>query len=490
MRRLARRLGVGRGRTDGSAAVTDADATIRYPLARSVVHVTGSVTVATDPTKKESRARTSEVALAVAADPAHELQVDVPNWKEDRKLDLKLAADGRLTGLSGTSAGVGSTVVAAGVRLAGIGIGAAVAVLGALSESTKAQDPYEAAYSTAYAELSDYRNKLAQRTKQLEAALADVAERVATANPNERHAARVELEDLRGALALVRAETAQLDDHFAAWRNTNFPTRSEEYAFTLGIDELVRVPVDRAGSELTLQSSELAGAGAARALLATLQVLVIVVVSEGSEPAPVAVPDRAKPGVYFRRGRPAMLAVYELSGDYDPAAPTYDLRLKQRLPVSILDSRSKLGYLGVDVGLFGKRGTVLEMDASGAVTRVSTDEASAAGAMAAAAAQAPAQLVDALDQATKITGSLGTLRATAAQRRLDDLQREKKTIEAEIALKGDVASQDQQVQLAKIKAEADTLHLIKQLGGDLDTVAAADKARGGTAESAAETRLG
>ncbi len=130
----------------------DDDIHLPYRLALSVVRVTGIVEIADDPsTGTPTRSPTGDMTLGVEADPVdlgHAILMRGGGWDE-RKLDVKLTQDGRLSSSAMELSGAGGAIVAAGAKLLSFGIGLGIAALGVLSaEESDQEQAYRPAHPT------------------------------------------------------------------------------------------------------------------------------------------------------------------------------------------------------------------------------------------------------------------------------------------------------------------------------------------------------
>src|SRR5438105_3899383 len=115
---------------------------VDYAMPQTVAKIEGTVSVSTAVTGEKVPVRTSEVSLATEADRDFSTQVDVSGneWGK-RQFDLKFAPDGRLTGATQSSTGLGAEVVATGLRVAALVGKVAAGMLFAIPQQVQQPEP-------------------------------------------------------------------------------------------------------------------------------------------------------------------------------------------------------------------------------------------------------------------------------------------------------------------------------------------------------------
>jgi hypothetical protein len=273
---------------------------------------------------------------------------------------------------------------------------------------------------------------------------------------------------LRRLLDEVRAEAALLEAHFDAWRAASTAVREESLSFTLEIGDVL---LRRLDEEIALELDDIPEK---QRLLS--KAFGIVVVTGGdphkATPGEEAIADDPQTGVYFREPRPITLAVYKTEDNVSTTPRTF--RRQSRKKVWIVNEDSPVGFVRFNSGMFGKNSATIETDETGVVKKVGTTTTSSAAEIARAVSAAGSQAKETVDQVSAISESLGKLRQQGASAHLDDLNRQKATLEAEIAYKGVLVGAEEIQELAELKRAAERMATLKTLGADADAVRIAD----------------
>ncbi|MFL5911275.1 MAG: hypothetical protein ACJ768_11965 [Gaiellaceae bacterium] len=467
---------------------TDLPKGLHYRLPRSTLVIAGSVTHSHDPLTKEERFEaTSDITLGVEADAEDDVglyTVDLSDdgW-HDREIDLRLAPDGRLVGSSTTTTGVGGQIVEAGIRLVSTAAAAAITVarFGAAAPLMFAardevlgggdgQQPrtLDEAYAAEYPELAERRSALRESILALQKTLAETAEAAAAGSDQKRRSALRDVGLVEIALESLRSEASVLETHFDAWRSQRIGAVTQQHSFKLLTTDLRELPDGRkdAPEELPISAEDLGKEAAEVARV--LDVALLAVPSQQNNHTSPDDPDGGRFGIFYREPRQLRIAIYDTTEAPDQDPRNFALRTVKELWV--LDSESEVRYVDFGSGFMNKDAVKVDFGDSGALSELSSTKTATAGQVAAALSAAPGQVQGSIDAVVKTAQSLGTLRSLGAQQRLDDLKRQQDTLEADIAVKGALASRDQQVELARIKAEADNVAQLKQLGADLTAI--------------------
>ncbi len=458
----------------------DDDIHLPYRLALSVVRVTGIVEVADDPsTGTPTRSPTGDMTLGVEADPVdlgHAILMRGGGWDE-RKLDVKLTHDGRLSSSAMELSGAGGAMIAAGAKLLSFGIGLGIAALGVLSAEESDQ---EQAYRTAHPDLAARRKELREGINALHQLMGQLANEAASAEAPERGVPLRQLPSVRLALDAVRTEANLLETHFDAWVAATYVARQERYEFVVGTDALPTLNnATEAPPFVDLDDAALSGpmAKIARALG------VVVLAAEGEDQSELGgAPDPGEAGIVYRIPRPLTLAVYEATESAQAGEETGDVEASQDQGAAnrrarrfvlrsvqrawVVDRCCQVATIGLKSGLFEKASATVEFADTGTLAHVGTSSSSVAGTVAAALGALPENVKEGLSSASAVVGEVGKLRVAQADAYLAELERKKKIAEATIASKPS-AMDAQLAQLQRIKAQADTAAALKALGGDL-----------------------
>ena len=437
---------------------------VYYRLARSTVHVSGVVTKDFDPRTTQPRYRADgDIAVEIEAEPRKDWLCKLPVTNEAMKkkeIDLRFAADGRLTSGKATTSGAGAAVIEASVRVLALVGSFAVSVLGGLvgaeAETAKSM---EDAYATEDEDAAKRRRKYRETLADLQLRLADYSRDLATAeNPAKLLPG---LRAVQAALERVRSEAGMLDAEFQAWRSRTYPTTSEEHEFVFGTDELPERP--QADNEVKLADLTLTPRqiDAARTLG-----LVVVKIAEVEEDTSNFTPELLQnaPGIWFRNARPVSLGIYEAVEPLNGTRFPNKFRLGRLTRVWVIDADSRLGFLRFDSGFFSTGTGAVEFGDTGAISQLSSSQTAAAQEVSKALSGVGTQLQESVDQAAKITDAFEKARGRGVDRQLADLKRRKELLQADIELKGALATRDDRDELERLKLEVDLLETRKKLG--------------------------
>jgi hypothetical protein len=139
----------------------------------------------------------------------------------------------------------------------------------------------------------------------------------------------------------------------------------------------------------------------------------------------------------------------------------------------VVDTESQVGYVDFDSSFFNKRSAAVEFGAAGGISRVTTSETSAAGAVAGAISAAPKQLQESLDAVGKVAEGIAKARSFGTEQRIADLERQKKEKEAKLAVKDAPPTSKEAKELAKLNAAVERVKALRQLGTDMAQLEAA-----------------
>ncbi len=358
----------------------------------------------------------SKVAVGVEADPRVAGRCKLPArgsfWK-DRHFELALAEDGRLVGSTGSVVGRGGAAVVAGIRVAAflgtfaLRLGGVPVAVGVDRGETKAKS-VEEAYAKEHPDDAARRQEFRAVICALQVQIAREASRVPEVEDPAGIVTKVGA--IQTVLEAVRSEAALLEQQFDSWRAARFPARREEYAYALGTDELPQIDTAPDCLELDLTAMP----AALRASAASLGVVAIVV-GDRQESVPGFAPENLKPqsGIWFRAARPVTVAVYERTPDAQGAIEQSSTFRRARLfPLWVVDSRSTLGFLRYESGVFSKRAAGLRFGPGGALTSISSASSATVSAVVGAAGDAGAAIKESVEQAPKVQrGELETVKA-------------------------------------------------------------------------------
>jgi hypothetical protein len=443
------------GRKGGDMA-DDKRTEVYYRLARSIVRITGQVTTDFDPkTSEERESATCDIEVGVEADPRLDWRCRLPmgsKFMKDKQFELSFTADGRLKSSSATVSGAGAAIIEAGVRVVGFLGATALAAVAKQKPSEKART-FDQVLEVEQDDLFRRREAYRKAITGLQDELAANAERVA-ASPGAV-GLLTEGRVVQGTLERVRSEAAQVEAQVDAWRHSRFPSSTEEHEFTVGTDALPQL--SSATPEAEFDIGELApGLRSAATQLGVVVARVVEVEEDALNFTPEDLVDES--GIWFRTARPTNLAVYER----EPGG-TGAFKLRSVTPAWVVDSDSRLGFLRFDSGIFDKQTGALGFGDTGALTSLSSTDESPAKQLSAALAAAPGQIQESIQQAVAVSEGLAKLRAAGAEKRLADIERRRKLLEAEIAEKGVLATRAQREKLEELKVRAEVAEAEKKL---------------------------
>lgn len=408
---------------------------VRYRLPRSVVRVTGTVTIETSDSGEPVVKRATDVSLGTEAEPSNARYLEVPEeWGTDREFDVKLTDDERLSSAEGSSKGVGAKVIEAGIRAATMAVKLAPAIAALLEQAPDNVPTASAVQEALEAERKDLADRQAAaraRVEQVSAALGATIDALAGDAPPADGPAR--LEALTAALEAARKEAAALDAEVAKWRAERFPAWTQTLAYTIGTGDLPQR--DKVEDRLVLTDEERTGEVAEVA--AKLGVVVVRVkdaltnVVKGDE-------HERKDVVFYRRPRRVQLAIYEEEPSAAAAvgAPS-SYRLRRVTSAWVVDRHSPMVQLAFRSGLFAEHGATFAFGDAGTLTHVTNKSTSAVGTVAGLVSGAGAQIQESLEQAEKISGAFpGDPARAALQNQVDEQELQARLVKAQRTIAG------------------------------------------------------
>jgi hypothetical protein len=371
------------------------DQAVHYRPARSVVAISGTVTITTEGDGHQQATRTTDVTLATEADVRDRWQVELKegHFGRDREFDLKLSADERLSGATTTSTGVGTELLAAGIRIAALAATVAPVVFGLREGEVPPSLEIDVQFAVDHPELAERRDRYRDIVSRLDAELQRLADEVATEPPPPDFDSH--LQAVESALAVASNEAATIEAQFEQWLDANYPPWIRHYSYLVGIDELpviANVTDETSFTNLTGTVAEVA------------QTVGIVVARVGDHATTEHQPDsNGTSAISFRFPRRITLAVYEVA---DMTVPSDNYRLRNVIPAWVVDRFSELGSVDIESHLFHTDGATIEFGDAGALVHLANKETSAAGAIATTLSSAGAAVTESIEQGTKIANAL------------------------------------------------------------------------------------
>lgn len=473
---------------------------IYYRLARSALTVGGSIESYVDFTTggRDERTR-ADVALISQTDPRpsarRRLPADMP-----AEIAVTLTDDGRLSSISGSTKGVVPQLVEAGASVlgfaAGLGGKALSAFLGVPAlEGTEA--PGEIPLERWKRMNRDEASRLAtalEALKELHDAIVETSRETAQGDAQPAVQYR-RLVALRAALTATEEELAGITTRRDAWLAKEYPPETTRHTFVVATDDVFVLESDDPAPPQTISKTALSeGSRVAKAVRDTLGLALVEFVDRGEAPSPsgeagerVLSDDeddlrkhqdlehgKLPLGVEFRVPRPYTLAIYKAAPpEGNGVEPSFELERVDR--VWVVDRRSRLGYLDLQSGRTDSAKGSIAFSAAGTPSAVAMAQSSAIGDFAQALGKVPERLAAGMKEAKGLGESWDALYKTRherqsdqAQREIDALERKKKALETELAVRGLEASGREQVTLEELKNRLERLKTEKEIGGLTD----------------------
>lgn len=442
---------------------------VAYALPLTWIEIEGTVTITTDSLEAANSGR-SATAVAAVTNGAGELNRKVEldgDWFRTRTSKLTLSEDGRLTslehatesqlgrvvlGVTGAAASIGATLI--GTPALGAAIAATTARAAGfnslklvddltfkteLAEPTTEEDRVAAAYVTAHPDPAKLRAHFSELVTKTLDEIAQTAENLVEATPANSWPLSTELRRLQELLVVLRAELSRLDEHFRAWRTSLVSTRTEQHRRRFSLDHLAAHPVTVSSDGTIAIPSD--APWSVRDSWETLGIAVVLTDPQLTAPEEEPVRLSRRNEIVVRQPRLVRLSVYEKADDGKAVLQrtgwhrvVYSASALD--PVSLEDGAAVLG--------FGDLGTV---------TSISSSQRSAAADAADTLGALPGTVTASLEGAVKARTALSALRSADVA---DDLDRKTKLVaikSKELELAGLNATDDQYVELAKLKQD-------------------------------------
>lgn len=414
---------------------------IDYLLAETYVSVRGRLVTTLDTYGGDANPVPDGVTVEVGVrgDEGNGLRsLEIGNRGADNDFSLTLTPDGRISGLTYKTTGIGGRVTEAAGRIlafvgglgARVGLGAATAVGRALDDAVanrdldrKAQEdrgltPEEkaaAAWALKNQALAELRRQYRAGLDGLATGIYEARAAAAAADTAAAQlAAMARARRLERLLEDARQEIATIDDLYRAWRRGTIVTRESEVVHVLAIEE---IPARAAGT--VPQPGEFTGN--LDQVWRTLGVTVQIEPADGytnpgGSSAPVHLPPlgtgaEEERTVRWRVPRPVRLSIWRRD-----AASGLPL-LERSVPHLLLDQRCTIRGLVLTGAAFGSRSASVAFDANGVPITITRTDESGVGAFADALGGLPAAISGGLEVANKVQGTVGTLLDAGAERR-------------------------------------------------------------------------
>ncbi|MDA0161309.1 hypothetical protein OM076_13610 [Solirubrobacter ginsenosidimutans] len=206
-----------------------------YWLPRSVVRITGSVTVEVSDTGKPVPKRTSDVSIATEAEFGDPLRLTLKErLGAEREFDLRFTADQRLSGATSSSTGVGAKVIEAGVRAVSL-VAKLLPAMTAALDAAPGRETVLGALEVEQPDLAARGREARDRVERVQEALENTIDSLAAGTLPD---GAEQLKALEEALAAARREAALIEAEVAAWRAERFPPWSQTLSYMVGTDAL------------------------------------------------------------------------------------------------------------------------------------------------------------------------------------------------------------------------------------------------------------
>lgn len=414
---------------------------IDYLLAETYVSVRGRLVTTLDKYGGDTNPVPDGVTVEVGVrgDEGNGLRsLEIGSRGADNEFSLNVTPDGRISGVTYKTTGIGGRVTEAAGRVlafvgglgARVGLGAATTVDRALDGAKenrnldrKAQEdrgltPEEkaaAAWALQNETLTDLRGKYRAALSGLATGIYEARAAAAAADTAATQlAAMARARRLERLLDDARREIATVDDLYRAWRRGTIVTREAEVVHVLAVEE---IPARAAGT--VPQPGGFTGN--LDQVWRTLGVTVQIEPADGyTNPGHFSGPVHLPPlgtgaeeerTVRWRVPRPVRLSIWRRE-------PASGLPILERsVPHLLLDQRCTIRGLALTGAAFGSRSATVAFDSNGVPTSIARTDESGVGAFADALAGLPAAISGGLETADKVQASVGTLLDAGAERR-------------------------------------------------------------------------
>lgn len=447
-----------------------------YFLPRTVVRFAGRRTETVDELAEEPAIELAGAVECVEqADPDCPLRITVDGtFFRDREGSIAFTSDRRLTSLSSTSTGTAGKLTAGVIRFVTSAVGAIAAARPLVTGQSAtgfggaATDPVADQYALDCPEAAADRKEIRTAVVTVRKALV----RAATDAPQAGDHAKA-LRELQSAMKVLTDLAAKAEQHFAVWRESKKTVHTQDLAYEVPI--LLLPKADEVAANLDELTPELLG----DCWEPFEQLGVFAAVSSDPHETPDA-PDAGttSSGFYFRSPRAVWLSVYERP------AGTDEVRLVERRRQLVFDASCATEFVSCDSGAWRKKSVSVELDAGSALSRITTSAQGGAGAVGDALSGVVDQAVKGLADAEVITKSLDTLRDHDIDRRIAQLEKRRKLVEAEVAADADATDTAKLREIARLDHEKELLTARKDVAALTRPSAESQSANGSDATSA------
>lgn len=441
-----------------------------YFLPRTVVRFAGLRTETVDELADGDPAIELEASVEFLeqADPETPLRIAMDGtFFRDREGSLGFTDDRRLTSLSATSTGTAGKLVAGAVRFVTSSVAAIAAFRSLDAHGDAEKDPVEEKYEKECEQAAAHRNEI-------RAAVVATRQAILRAAANAPRDGNAEaMRDLLAAMKVLIDLQTTAEAHFAAWRESKKTVHLQNLAFEVPVHSLPEA--DAVNAKLDDLSPNLLGP-----CWAPFQQLGVFAAVEGF---PDRKPDRPaagemRPGFSFRAPRTEWLAIYERP------AGAHEVRLVERRRQLVYDAYCETEYVSCDSGAWSERSVSAELDAGSALSKITTSVQGGAGVVADAMNGVVDQVKQGLADAEAITKSLDTMRDRGTDRRIAQLEKRKKLLEAQVAADADAADASKLREIARLDHEKELLTARKDVAALTTPAAPTQSTNGSDATSA------
>jgi hypothetical protein len=473
---------------------------IRYHLSTTVVNIQGVVT-----TKKEYMSDNSivdtidkidirDLLLSAIADPDCYYCIDLEKTKiSDDTFAIELSDDGRIittdsnsTGKIGTTvnsiAGFVTNVVAVASNLTSP---ATVALSGlkktAFNDSQAAEREshisykldLENIYETEFPERALRRKNVRKAIDTLTDKLIELNLSIANEGSEQRREELVKYTNqIKTSLTDLHVQNDSIESIFSAWKNVMQDEEENIYSFTLDIDDLLESSsIEEMVKEINHQEKlEKLIEEKSCQLRDVYQKLQFVLSKRDYSPytydnedelpkdfVSPELPGTSFPGIFCRRPRLVEFTIWKIDAT-DRLFPV------SKTVRSILDRHSRLFTIEFGKSNWSNHNAKVSFHpTNGALKTLSTSNTSALSAASNVFSQLPKEVLANLEAANKIQAQLQKIEGENINKQIARMNREKKKIEAAIALDGAIATKKQKSEIAKYKALIERLKLYQEI---------------------------
>jgi hypothetical protein len=396
-----------------------------------------------------------QVEIVQRADDDNDAYQELRTGDGSQELTVTLRPDERLQSVTYSHVGTGASVVTAGAKVVAFIGGIAVSVAKAFAaagpmpdqqptkEVAPAGQDARGDWAIADPEASQLLNQHKALATEAAATLVELRKRlVGDGDAAMRHDVVARVSVVQSTLAAARVEVSRLEAIYFRWRQSKQTVRSSDMVRDIPVRGLIR----RSPAKPTTEPPEIPiDPSYQLPLWHDFRVLIEVIdlLPEDRKPVwnpPAGVAETSL--VRWRDTRTAYLLVWRREEDDNRT-------LVSLAPITVADNRSDQHWIQLRKGAFGEHGGTCSFGEDGAPTTIHTADESTWKAVADALSDAPEALVGGLEQARKLTDTLGSIQDADAARRQAAAERDLAIAKSRNELLGVNATEEDTAALAK-----------------------------------------